>query len=75
MKIFDKQLKKDVDVCCKECPKYICYWPRQNPGSFQIGRGYRSFGDSRDKEWICGTRAIHGCPDTPIYAEEPTHDI
>ena len=65
MKIKDKKLKKQVDVSCLDCPKYICYWPRLNPGIFIQGKGYRSFGDKRDNEYLCGTRNIHGCPDNP----------
>ena len=63
MKIYDKELKKEVNVCDKDCPNRPCYWPRTNPGSFQIGKGYRYYNDSRDDEWLCGTREIHGCPD------------
>jgi hypothetical protein len=62
MKIRDKDLKKPVDVLSKECFLLKCYWPRLNPGSFSQGRGYRSYGDARDKEWLCGTREAHGCP-------------
>lgn len=63
MWVKDKELKVKVRVICKDCLNRDCYWPRQNPGSFQIGRGYRSYGDERDNEWICGTNEIHGCPD------------
>jgi len=63
MKVKDRVLKREVDVCCKDCSTYKCYWPRLNPGIFTQGRGYRSYGDRRDKEWLCGTREIHGCPD------------
>lgn len=63
MKIKDKELKKEIDVSEKICPKYKCYWPRPNPGSFSQGRGYRSYGDKRDKEYLCGTRNAHGCPE------------
>ena len=62
MKLRDKELKRDVDVKERECFGRSCYWPRQNPGSFVQGRGYRSYGDARDKEWICGTRDARGCP-------------
>lgn len=65
MIIKDKNLKEKVDVAQKECPTFTCYWPRQNPGSFQVGRGYRSYGDKRDKEWICGHHEIHWCPVNP----------
>lgn len=69
MKIKDKNLKKEVDVSCKDCPTYTCYWPRRNPGSFVTGRGYRSYGDARDNEYLCGTRNAHGCPDNPKIKE------
>jgi hypothetical protein len=62
MIIRDRRLRKFVDVSGKDCLKRKCYWPRQNPGSFAQGRGYRSYGDERDTEWICGTREAHGCP-------------
>lgn len=62
MKVKDKRYNVLVDVSEKDCPFYKCYWLRQNPGSFQIGRGYRSYGDKRDREWLCGIREIHGCP-------------
>jgi hypothetical protein len=65
MKVRDKKLKKQVDVSCVECLNYTCYWPRQNPGSFSTGRGYSSYGDERDNEYLCGTRNAHGCPDNP----------
>jgi hypothetical protein len=65
LKIKDKKLKKMIDVSQSDCPSFACYWPRLNPGSFQAGRGYRSYDDARDKEWICGRREIHGCPDSP----------
>lgn len=64
MKIRDRKLKQDVDVSDKDCPKRKCYWPRPNPGVFVQGRGYRRYGDKRDKEWLCGTRNIHDCPIT-----------
>lgn len=70
MTVRDKKLKQSVEVCCKDCPKYKCYWPRINPGSFQVGRGYRSYGDERDKQWLCGTRNAHGCPDVREEATE-----
>jgi len=61
MKIKDKNLKKLVDVSDKDCLRRKCYWPRPDPGVFVQGRGYRSRPGKRD-QWICGTRAIHGCP-------------
>jgi len=39
-KIKDKSCGVMVDVCCKDCLKYKCYWPRPNPGSFTLGQGY-----------------------------------
>lgn len=69
MKIKDKNVNKSVEVLNNECLGYKCYWPRPNPGSFQQGRGYRSYGDMRDKEWLCGTRNIHGCPVTKVLRE------
>jgi len=63
MKLRDKKLKRDVDVRERACFDRPCYWPRQNPGSFVQGRGYRAYGDARDKEWICGTRDVRGCPE------------
>ena len=45
MKIKDKTLKQMVDVSGRDCPNLKCYWPRQNPGSFVQGRGYRSYGE------------------------------
>jgi hypothetical protein len=71
LKIKDKKLKKLVDVSCQECPTFDCYWPRLNPGSFSQGRGYRSYGDERDREWLCGNRNIRGCPDEPKIREAP----
>ena len=65
MKVYDKNVKKKVEVAEKECPEYTCYWARPNPGIFTQGQGYRSYGDSRDKMWLCGTREIHGCPENP----------
>ncbi len=41
MKVKDKAIKKMVDVMCKECPTYQCYWPRPDPGVFTQGVGYR----------------------------------
>lgn len=65
MKIKDKELKVLVDVFCADCQKFTCYWPRQNPGMFTQGQGYRAYGDSRDKEYLCGNREIRGCPNKP----------
>jgi hypothetical protein len=63
MKVYDKDIKSQVDVCDKDCPKRDCYWPRTDPGVFVQGRGYRSRGSKPSNEYICGTREIHGCPD------------
>lgn len=63
MKIKDKILKKDVDVCCKECPTRKCYWPSIDPGVFTQGQGYKSRGSKPSNDYIFGTREIHGCPD------------
>lgn len=61
MKVRDKELKQQVDVFCKECPTYQCYWPRPDPGIFNQGQGYRF----RSNNWLCGTREIRGCPVSP----------
>jgi len=63
MKIKDKKIKEIVDVCDKECPNRKCYWPRPDPGVFTPGKGYKSRGSKHSSEYICGTRAVHGCPD------------
>ena len=62
MKVRDKSLRKDVEVAERECLKRKCYWPRPDPGVFVQGRGYRSRGNG-DREYVCGTRDIHGCPE------------
>lgn len=59
MMVRDKNLKRSVDVLCKECLKYACFWPRPDPGSFTQGVGYRSRGPT---QWLCGTREVNGCP-------------
>ena len=58
MKVRDNELKLMVDVLQSRCLRRSCYWPRQNPGSFTQGRGY----SNPTKDWVCGTRQIHGCP-------------
>lgn len=63
MKIRDKHLKESVSVCDRNCPGKSCYWPRPDPGAFVQGRGYASRGEHHKADWICGTRAAHGCPD------------
>ena len=65
MKVKDKTLNVPVDVCRKECLTFKCYWARPNPGIFNKGQGYRSYGDKRDKEYLCGNREISGCPTKP----------
>lgn len=61
MKVRDKALRIDVEVRVRECPTFKCYWPRQNPGVFVQGRGYRN----PTKDYLCGTREIRGCPNVP----------
>jgi hypothetical protein len=70
MKIKDKQLKQEVSVCCRECPTFYCYWPREDPGIFTQGQGYRTRHPGEKPEWLCGTREIHGCPENPKRKEE-----
>lgn len=63
MMIRDKTFKKWVDVCDKDCPKRNCYWPRQDPGSFTQGVGYRTRTNAKGGiDWLCGRREINGCP-------------
>lgn len=64
MKIRDKNLKEVVDVSCEKCPTYSCYWPRPDPGIFTQGQGYRTrHPELKNQPYICGHRAIHGCPE------------
>ena len=65
MKVRDKALGKFVDVSEKACvaDKRRCYWPRIDPGVFTPGQGYKARGSKPSNEYICGTRAIRGCPD------------
>jgi hypothetical protein len=66
MKVKDKELKKDVDVRCKDCPGYECYWPRPHPGVFNQGVGYTQTAAMQKKYgYICGNREIRGCPENP----------
>ena len=66
MKVRDRELKKDVDVSCKDCPKYDCYWPRPHPGIFSQGRGYANTAEMQKRYgWICGTREVRGCSERP----------
>jgi hypothetical protein len=66
MKVNDKNLKKQVDVMCKDCLKFKCYWPRLDPGIFNQGQGYKH----RSDNWLCGTREINGCPDSPVKKDD-----
>ena len=63
MKIKDKKLKKMVVVVDADCPNRECYWARPDPGVFVQGRGYQQRGNKPSTDYICGHRAIHGCPD------------
>lgn len=65
MKVRDRELKKLVDVYCKECVTYQCYWPRPDPGIFIQGVGYRQR-SAGSIGWLCGTREVHGCPSLPV---------
>jgi hypothetical protein len=63
MMVRDRQLKQLVDVVDKDCPKRTCYWPRQDPGSFSQGVGYRTRLNAKGGiDWLCGRREINGCP-------------
>ena len=59
MKLKDKKFKTIVDVLDKDCFDRRCYRPRQDPGIFTQGVGYRY----RSDDWLCGYREIHGCPE------------
>ena len=63
MIVRDKELKKYVDVCEKDCLGRPCYWPRPDPGVFTPGKGYKTRGSKPSSKYLCGNRAIHGCPD------------
>lgn len=58
-KIKDKALKRLVNVADTNCPELKCYWPREDPGVFNQGQGYKF----RSNDWLCGTREIRGCPE------------
>ena len=62
MKIRDKNVKQMVDVCDRDCLKRRCYWPREDPGVFTQGVGYRTRNPGQKREWLCGNREIRGCP-------------
>lgn len=63
MKVRDKKLKENVDVSNKACLNRDCYWPRPDPGVFTPGQGYKARENKIRSNYICGTRAVHGCPD------------
>jgi hypothetical protein len=66
MKVRDKELKKDVDVSCKDCLKFECYWARPHPGIFKQGSGYTNTAEMQKRYgYICGTREVRGCPEKP----------
>jgi hypothetical protein len=65
MKVRDKTLRKTVDVLDRGCPRKQCYWPRQDPGVFVQGVGYRQ--RPGPIQWLCGTREAKGCPDNPKF--------
>jgi hypothetical protein len=63
MMVRDRQLKRLVDMVDKGCLKRTCYWPRQDPGSFSQGVGYRTRLNAKGGiDWLCGRREINGCP-------------
>jgi len=63
MMVRDRKLKRLVDVADKGCLKRTCYWPRQDPGSFSQGVGYRTRLNAKGGiDWLCGRREINGCP-------------
>jgi len=70
MLILDKELKRKVDMLDRKCPRRPCYWPRQDPGTFVQGRGYRS--RPGPVKWLCGEREIRGCPHPLPEPKEPT---
>jgi len=55
--------KQQISVSQKDCPRFKCFWPREDPGIFTQGQGYRTRPGKRI--WLCGTREIHGCPLNP----------
>ena len=66
MKVRDRELKRDVDVCDRFCLCANCYYPRLDPGVFIPGIGYRH----RSDNYLCGTRKIAGCPTTVNYQRD-----
>lgn|GEM_PF-912999 len=75
MKIRDRNMRANVDVCDRDCPRRSCYWPRPDPGVFTLGAGYRTRrDDDRKREWMCGTREIDGCPDPKPEPERKVCD-
>jgi len=63
MQVRDEKLKVNVYVCHIKCPYRPCYWARPDPGVFTSGKGYKSRGDRPSNNYICGNRALYGCPD------------
>ena len=57
-----KNINKMVNVADIDCLNRKCYWPRPDPGIFTQGFGYRQ--RNKKPEWLCGTREIHGCPNS-----------
>ena len=60
MLVRDRSIPMMVEMRDKDCLSRSCYWPRPDPGVFTQGQGYRSREGKR--QWLCGTREIHGCP-------------
>jgi len=69
VKVKDKNHKELVDVCDRDCLQRPCYWPREDPGVFTQGVGYRSRNERGKPDWLCGNREIRGCPN-PLPATE-----
>lgn len=64
MKVRDKNLRKDVDVYDKDCPKRACYQPIEWKGNIIPGVGYQ-YAPKSSWHYRCGTRDRRGCPDAP----------
>lgn len=61
MKVRDKELKKQVDVSNKDCPKRWCYSPCEWKGTITPGVGYQ-YAPKSMWYWMCLHRYNHGCP-------------
>lgn len=61
MQVRDKQLKKNVDVSDKDCPKRWCYSPCEWKGTITPGVGY-NYAPKSMWRWTCLHRDNHGCP-------------